>query len=165
MPRGGVGSAVVQLAKARKAGVIGITSQSKSNNVLNLGADRVLLREDRLVQTLGAGSIDVVIDLVGGKWWPELLDVLKTGGRYAVAGAIGGPLVELDIRTLCLKDLSLFGCTVLGKGVFSNLVRRIEHGDIVPVVDKIFPLGEIAEAQKYFETKQHTGKIVLVTDG
>ena len=158
---GGVGSALVQLAKARKAKVIGITSQSKSNNVLNLGADNVLLREDSLVQTLGTNSIDVVIDLVGGKQWPELLDVLKSGGRYAVAGAIGGPLVELDIRTLYLKDLSLFGCTVLEKGVFANLVRSIEQDDIVPAVDKTFPLDQIAEAQKYFVTKQHTGKIVL----
>jgi NADPH:quinone reductase-like Zn-dependent oxidoreductase len=89
------------------------------------------------------------------------LDVLKPGGRYAVAGAIGGPLVELDIRTLYLKDLSLFGCTVLEKGVFANLVRCIEQDDIVPVVDKTFPLDQITEAQKYFVTKQHTGKIVL----
>ena len=158
---GGVGSAAVQLAKARKAKVIGITSQSKSNNVLNLGADNVLLREDSLVQILGTSSIDVVIDLVGGKQWPEFLDVLKSGGRYAVAGAIGGSLVELDIRTLYLKDLSLLGCTVLEKGVFAHLVKRIEQDDIVPVVDKTFPLDQIAEAQKYFETKQHTGKIVL----
>ena len=158
---GGVGSAVVQLAKARKAKVIGITSQSKTKNVLNLGADNVLLREGSVVQTLGNSSIDVVIDLVAGKQWPELLDVLKSGGRYAVAGAIGGPLVELDIRTLYLKDLSLFGCTVLEKEVFASLVRRIEQDDIVPVVAKTFPLDQIAEAQKYFLTKQHTGKIVL----
>jgi NADPH:quinone reductase-like Zn-dependent oxidoreductase len=158
---GGVGSAAVQLVKARKARVIGITSQAKSNNVLNLGADNVLLREDSVVQILGTSSIDVVIDLVGGKHWPELLDVLKPGGRYAVAGAIAGPLVELDIRNLYLKDLSLFGCTVLEKEVFSNLVSRIEQNDIVPVVAKTFPLDQIAEAQKYFVTKQHTGKIVL----
>ena len=158
---GGVGSALIQLAKARKAKVIGITSQFKSNNVLNLGAENILLREDSLVQTLGTNSIDVVIDLVGGEKWPELLDILNSGGRYAVAGAIGGPLVKLDIRTLYLKDLSLFGCTVLEKGVFANLVKRIEQEDIVPVVDKTFPLDQIAEAQKYFVTKQHTGKIVL----
>jgi NADPH:quinone reductase-like Zn-dependent oxidoreductase len=158
---GGVGSAAVQLAKARKARVIGITSQSKTNNVLNLGADNVLLREDSVVQTLGTSSVDVVIDLVAGKQWPELLDVLKSGGRYAVAGAIGGPLVKFDIRTLYLKDLSFFGCTVLEKEVFANLVRCIEQDEIVPVVARTFSLDQIAEAQKYFETKQHTGKVVL----
>ena len=82
-------------------------------------------------------------------------------GRYAVAGAIGGPFVELDVRTLYLKDLSLFGCTVLGKEVFASLVRHIEQGDIIPVIAGTFPLEQIAQAQKYFLTKQHTGKIVL----
>jgi len=163
---GGVGSAAVQLAKARGAKVVGITSPSKSDKVLSLGADKILLREDSVVQTLGSSSIDVVIDIVAGEQWPELLEVLKPSGRYAVAGAIGGPIVELDVRTLYLKDLSLFGCTVLEKEVFSYLIKRIEQNDIAPVVAKTFPLGQIAEAQKYFVTKKHTGKIVLtLTDG
>jgi NADPH:quinone reductase-like Zn-dependent oxidoreductase len=70
---------------------------------------KTLDRGNDLVAELGANSIDVVIDLVAGPKWPSLLDVLRPGGRYAVAGAIGGPLVELDIRTLYLKDLSFFG--------------------------------------------------------
>ncbi len=158
---GGVGSATVQLAKARGAKVVGITSPAKSDKVLRLGADTILLREDSVVQTLGSKSVDVVIDIVAGEQWPELLDVLRDSGRYAVAGAIGGPLVELDVRTLYLKDLSLFGCTVLEKEVFSNLIMRIEQNDIAPVVAKTFPLTQIAAAQKYFVDKHHTGKIVL----
>jgi NADPH:quinone reductase-like Zn-dependent oxidoreductase len=163
---GGVGSAAVQLAKSRGAKVFGITSPSKTDKVISLGADKILLREDSVVQALGNNSIDVVIDLVGGERWPELLEVLKPSGRYAVAGAIGGPLVKLDVRTLYLKDLSLFGCTVLAKKVFSTLIKRIEQNDITPVVAKTFPLRQIAEAQKDFVTKKHTGKIVLtLTDG
>jgi NADPH:quinone reductase-like Zn-dependent oxidoreductase len=158
---GGVGSAAVQLAKDRGAKVFGITSPSKTDKVISLGADKILLRGDSIVQALGNNSIDVAIDLVGGERWSELLDVLKPSGRYAVAGAIGGPLVKLDLRTLYLKDLSLFGCTVLAKEVFSNLIKRIEQNDIAPVVAKTFPLRQIAEAQKYFATKNHTGKIVL----
>jgi len=158
---GGVGSATVQLAKARGAKVIGITSPSKTDKVISLGADKILLRKDSVVKSLGSNSIDAVIDIVAGEQWPELLDVLKPSGRYAVAGAIGGPLVELDVRTLYLKDLSLFGCTVLAKEVFSNLIKRIEQNDITPVVAKTFTLGQIADAQKYFVTKKHTGKIVL----
>jgi len=158
---GGVGSAAVQIAKARGAKVVGITSPSKTDKVISLGADKILLREDSVVKILGSNSLDVVIDLVAGEHWAELLDVLKPSGRYAVAGAIGGPLVELDVRTLYLKDLSLFGCTVLAKEVFSNLIKRIEQNDITPVVAKTFPLGQIADAQKYFVTKKHTGKIVL----
>ena len=89
------------------------------------------------------------------------LDVLRPGGRYAVAGAIAGPMVELDVRTLYLKDLSLFGCTVLEPEVFGNLIQHIESGAIKPLVAQIFALEEIREAQSLFLKKQHVGKIVL----
>lgn len=158
---GGVGSAVIQLAKARGAQVLAITSPSKAEKILNLGADRTLARNANLVQALGKSGVDVVIDLVAGKQWPDLLDVLKPFGRYAVAGAIAGPLVELDVRTLYLKDLSLFGCTVLNEAVFPNLIKRIETGDVSPVVANTFSLPQIHEAQKQFETKQHIGKLVI----
>jgi NADPH:quinone reductase-like Zn-dependent oxidoreductase len=129
--------------------------------VLSLGAEQVLMRSDSVVQMLGKGSVDVIIDVVAGKQWPDLLDVLKPFGRYTVAGAIGGPHVKLDIRTLYLKDLSLFGCTILDEGVFDNLIKRIESNDIVPVVARTFFLTQIADAQSYFETKQHIGKLVI----
>lgn len=158
---GGVGSAAVQLAKARGAKVIGVSATSKSDSLIKLGADQTISRNDSLVQALGRNSIDVVIDLVAGKQWSELLEVLKPFGRYAVAGAIGGPHVNLDVRTLYLKDLSLFGCTVLDEGVFGNLIKRIEANDIVPVVAKTFLLEQLTEAQNYFETKGFTGKLVL----
>ena len=158
---GGVGSAVIQLARVRGASVIALTSPAKSADIIDLGASRTLSRDESIVEALGGSSVDVVIDLVAGKQWPELLDVLRPGGRYAVAGAIGGPLVELDVRTLYLKDLSLFGCTVLEPEVFANLVRHIESGGIRPIVAHTFPLERIVEAQEAFLSKQHVGKIVL----
>lgn len=161
---GGVGSASIQLAKARGAIVIGITSPAKAEKVLNIGADEVLMRNDSVVGKLGENSIDVVVDLVGGKQWPELLDVLKPFGRYAVAGAIGDPHVKLDIRTLYLKDLSLFGCTVLEEGVFSNLIKHIESRSISPLVSATYPLEDIVKAQQSFLDKKHIGKIVLKID-
>ena len=161
---GGVGSAAVQLARARGAQVIAVTSPAKADDVRRLGAGQTLTREDSVVEKLGKDSVDVVIDLVGGAQWPELLDALRPGGRYAVSGAIGGHMVELDIRTLYLKDLSLFGCTVLEPRVFTNLITAIEDGDVVPVVAKTFPLEQIAAAQTEFMSKKHTGKIVLTVD-
>ncbi|MBT4638009.1 MAG: zinc-binding dehydrogenase [Deltaproteobacteria bacterium] len=158
---GGVGSAAIQLAKARGAKVIAITSSSKSADVLSLGADRTLSRTENVIQTLGKNSIDVVIDLVAGKQWPDHLEVLKPFGRYATAGAIAGPLVELDVRTLYLKDLSLFGCTVLGEEVFGNLIKRIEAAEINSIVANTFALSQIAEAQQQFELKKHVGKLVI----
>ena len=158
---GGVGSAAIQLARARGARVIGVTSPSKSKRIMSLGAELTLARDDSIVQALGKNSVDVVIDLVAGERWPDLLEVLKPFGRYAVAGAIGGPLVEMDVRTVYLKDLSLFGCTVLDKGVFSKLVERIEAAEITPIVAHTFSLAQVPEAQKQFETKQHIGKLVI----
>jgi len=161
---GGVGSAAVQLAKVRDAEVIAVTSGAKSKDVLRLGAERTLAREEDIVDALGQESIDVVIDLVAGKKWPSLLDVLRSGGRYAVAGAIGGPIVELDVRTLYLKDLSLFGCTILEREVFTNLIKHVERGRIAPVVAETYPLEQISDAQMAFLSKKHVGKIVLTLD-
>ncbi|KZM50511.1 alcohol dehydrogenase family protein [Labrenzia sp. OB1] len=158
---GGVGSAAVQLAKARGAKVIAVTGAAKADAIRQLGAAKTIGRNEDPVRELGPDSIDVVIDLVAGPGWPALLDVLRPGGRYAVAGAIAGPLVELDVRTLYLKDLSFFGCTVLEPDVFGNLVGRIERGDIGPLVAATFPLEEIARAQEAFGQKNHIGKIVL----
>ena len=158
---GGVGSAAIQLARARGARVTAVTSPAKSDAILGLGAERTLARDDSVVESLGRDSVDVVIDLVAGRQWPEFLDVLRPGGRYAVAGAIGGAFVELDVRTLYLKDLSLFGCTVLEPDVFSNLIDHIEHGRIAPVVAETFPLEQIVDAQTVFLSKAHIGKIVL----
>jgi NADPH:quinone reductase-like Zn-dependent oxidoreductase len=158
---GGVGSAAVQLAVRRGARVIALASPAKAAEVAALGAARVLPRQADLPAVLGPESVDVVIDVVGGAGFAPLLQVLRRGGRYAVAGAIAGPLVELDLRTLYLKDLRLLGCTVLGAGVFADLVGIIERGEIRPLVAACYPLAQIALAQQALLDRQHTGKIVL----
>lgn len=158
---GGVGSAAIQLAKARNAYVIAMTSANKAQQLSDIGADKTVSRDADLVAELGENSIDVVIDLVAGNAFSTLLALLKPFGRYAVSGAIGGALVELDVRTLYLKDLRLIGCTVLGDEVFANLVRYIEQGAICPLVAATFPLSEMVKAQQQFEQKTHVGKIVL----
>lgn len=161
---GGVGSAAVQLAKARGAKIIGVTSKAKAEKVLKIGVDKVIMRDESIVQKLGENSVDVVIDLVAGKQWPDLIDVIKPSGRYAVAGAIGDPHVKLDIRTLYLKDLTFFGCTVLGENVFSNLIKHIENKSISPLVSATYPLEDIVKAQQSFLDKNHIGKIILKID-
>ena len=158
---GGVGSAAVQLAKARGARVIAVTSPSKAEDLRALGADQIVDRNADLIASVGAETIDVVLDLVAGDGFPPLLDVLRRKGRYAVAGAVGGPIVDLDVRTLYLKDLQFYGCTVLEPQVFAQLIKRIEDGDIAPVVGAEFPLRDIHAAQAAFAEKAYTGKIVL----
>ncbi len=159
---GGVGSAAVQLARRRGAKVTAVASKSKAGDVIAAGAARIIARGDDLLEALGRESVDVVIDVVAGAQWPQLLEILKRGGRYATAGAIAGPIVELDLRTLYLKDLSLFGCTVLAPAVFPNLLGYIENDEIRPLVSKTYPLKQIAAAQSDFLAKKFTGKLVLI---
>lgn len=158
---GGVGSAAVQLAKRRGSRVIALAAPAKHDELSALGADVLLQRDSDLASILGRKSVDVVIDVVGGPMWSQLLSVLRPGGRYATSGAIAGPLVELDLRVLYLNDLTLFGCTVLDPEVFGDLVGHIERGEIRPLVAATFPLHEIVAAQRLFLSKQHVGKIVL----
>jgi NADPH:quinone reductase-like Zn-dependent oxidoreductase len=159
---GGVGSAAVQLARRRGATIVAVAGAAKAASVAALGAQHVIEREADPVQVLGSESVDVVIDIAGGAGFEARLAVLRRGGRYATAGAIAGPLVELDLRTLYLKDLTLYGATVLGADVFVSLVRYIEAGEIRPLVAAVLPLREIEAAQRQFLAKAHTGKIILV---
>jgi NADPH:quinone reductase-like Zn-dependent oxidoreductase len=159
---GGVGLAAVQLAKRRGATVTAVCSATKAADVTAQGADRTVDRDADLVGTLGRGRVDVVIDLVGGSRFAELLDLLPPGGRYAVAGAIGGPVTEIDLRTLYLKDLSLLGCTFQEDEVFENLVGYVERGEVQPVVSRTYRLDEITRAQEDFLRKDHIGKLILI---
>ena len=159
---GGVGSAVVQLAKVRGATVTAIVGKSKMDEVLGIGADFVVDRDSDLVSELGEERFDVVIDNVGGPHFEGALNTLKRGGRYASSGAIGGPLVNLDLRTMYLKDLTLIGCTAWDEPVFPQLVSYIESNRIKPLVAKTFPLVDIAHAQQEFLEKKHVGKFVLI---
>jgi NADPH:quinone reductase-like Zn-dependent oxidoreductase len=159
---GGVGSAAVQLAKRRGAEVIAIAGAAKSAAVKAIGADRVVERGADLVETIGERTADVVIDIVGGDSFGEVVALLREGGRYATSGAIGGPIVSLDLRTLYLRDLTLIGATAWDEPVFGNLVSYIERGEIRPLLAKTFPLTRMAEAQQEFLGKTHVGKFVLI---
>ena len=159
---GGVGSAAIMLAKRRGARVVAVASEAKARMVQEIGTDEVIHREDKLIDSIDNESIDVVIDLVAGESWGELLEVLKKGGRYAASGAIAGPIVELDVRTLYLKDLVLIGCTFQDRKVFQNLIGYIERNEIKPLVSKTYPLRDIVNAQKDFVSKKYVGKLVLL---
>ncbi len=159
---GGVGSAAVQLAKRRGAEIVAIAGKTKVDSMKSIGAHTVISRGTSIIDAIGPNSVDLVVDLVAGPQWPELLDVLKIGGQYACAGAIAGPMVELDVRTLYLKDLTLIGCTFQEDVVFENLIKYIEQGEIRPLVAKTYPLEDIVEAQSDFLAKKFVGKLVLV---
>ncbi len=162
---GGVGSAAVQLAKRRGASVTAVAGRDKHAAVRAIGADRLLDRNEAPAAALGKESVDAVVDCVVGEGFAGLLDVLRRGGRYVTSGAIAGPIVSLDMRTLYLKDLRLIGGTAWDEPVFPNLIRYIECGEIRPLVAATYPLEQIADAQRDFLTKKHVGKIVLTPPG
>lgn len=159
---GGVGSAAVQLAKRRGATVIAIAGKAKLEKLREIGADKVISRDEDVVEILGEKSVNVVIDNVAGPSFGKMLKVLKRGGRFVSSGAIAGPLVELDMRDFYLKDLTLIGCTAWDEPVFPNLISYIEKGEIKPLLAKTFPLEKIVEAQIEFSQKKHVGKFVLI---
>ena len=158
---GGVGSASIQLAKIRNAKISVISEIEKFNDLKLLGANSTFTRSQ--LNHIQDNSVDVVIDLVGGNYTNQLINKLKYFGRYATAGAVSGPIANIDIRTVYLKDLSLYGCTVLRSNVFPNLISYIEKNEIQPLVKKTFSLDNIVEAQRYFLNKKFVGKIVLTT--
>lgn len=160
---GGVGGALVQLAKRRGARVIAMASEAKHPEVAELGPDRILPRTpDNLRAALGDERITVVADVVGGPYWPTLIAILERGGRYTCSGAIAGPMVELDLRTFYLRDLTFTGSTVIAPEVMPNLIRYIERGEIKPALAATYPLEQLREAQAAFIAKEHTGNIVVV---
>ncbi|WP_253762690.1 alcohol dehydrogenase family protein [Ruegeria sp. HKCCD4884] len=160
---GGVGGALVQLAKRRGARVIAMASEAKHADVARLGPDVILPRGPKdLRDALGDEKITVVADVVGGSYWPNLIDILERGGRYTCSGAIAGPMVEFDLRTFYLRDLTFTGSTVIDPQVMRNLVGYIEAGEIKPALAATYPLEELREAQAAFIAKEHTGNIVVI---
>ncbi|MEL6978821.1 MAG: alcohol dehydrogenase family protein [Pseudomonadota bacterium] len=159
---GGVGGALVQLAKLRGARVVALASEPKHDAVRALGADRVLPRAPADLRAALAGeTVTVVADVVGGPLWPQLIDALARGGRYTCSGAIAGPMVTLDLRTFYLRDLTFTGSTVIDPAVMPRLVGMIEQGAIQPVLAASYPLEQLREAQAAFIAKEHVGAIVV----
>lgn len=163
---GGVGSALIQLAKRRGATVVGLASEAKHKDMAALGADALLGRAPAalgaaLSDAIGRDTVTVVADIVGGPYFTSVLDVLARGGRYTCSGAIAGPIVDLDLRTLYLRDLTFTGSTVIAPHIFTDLVGYIEAGEIKPLLAKTYPLSELRTAQQAFIDKAHIGNIVV----
>jgi len=107
------------------------------------------------------GPFDAVADVVGGSDFGGWLDALQRGGRYVTSGAIAGPIVDLDLRTLYLNDLEMHGATVFPPSVFADLMDIVSSGKITPTVGGTFDLSEIHEAQEAFIAKKHVGALVI----
>ena len=166
---GGVGSGIIQLCRARGAIPYAVTSASKADAIREIGAEDVVLRDEgdlveQVEQVLGGQPVDVVADLVAGPMFNDLLRVLRPEGRYTTAGAIAGPVVQLDLRTMYLKHLELHGSSQGTRAAFRRLVRYIEEGRIRSLLGGLYPLSEFHDAPRAFMSKSFVGNLVVVPD-
>jgi NADPH:quinone reductase-like Zn-dependent oxidoreductase len=166
---GGVGSALVQLAHARGARTVAITSRRKLGDLRSLGAEICIAREEpdlpaAVAKALDGRPVDVVADIVGGSMFADLLRVLRPMGRHVIAGAIAGPMAEVDLRTIYLKHLEIIGASQGTREEFRVVLDHIQSGRVKPLVAAVYPLREMRQAQAYFAGKDFVGKIVIVPD-
>lgn len=165
---GGVGSFAVQIAKAYGATVTGVCSTAKADLVRSLGADHVVdyTRED----IADAGRrYDVVLDTGGARTLRELRKVLTPRGTLVIVGAeTGGRLLGGADRLLRAPLLSLFVRQTLGTLVNSEnatdlvaVTELIESGEVVPAIDRTYPLDEAAAAVQYMTDGHARGKVVV----
>jgi NADPH:quinone reductase-like Zn-dependent oxidoreductase len=156
---GGVGSAAVQITAARGCHVVAYTSPAKADIVARSGADEVVVRGRSRIEDLP--EVDVVLDVVGGEEFPRIFDRLGDGGRLATVGAIAGPVVQLDLRRLYLRQRRIIGSTMHTPEIFTGVAELARTGAVNPRVAATYPLAEIAAAQARFEQKDFVGKLIL----
>ncbi|MFI5523416.1 zinc-binding dehydrogenase [Streptomyces platensis] len=161
---GGVGLALVQIARARGARVLAISSATKIDSVREAGAHEVVDRAQDIAEQLRAAApegIDVALDVVAGELVAEGLPLLREGGRWVVAGALGGYDVTFDVRRLYLHNAQMIGSSMHTPAHFALLMDLARRAEIQPVVAATFPLDQAARAQEELARRGHVGKIVM----
>ena len=163
----GVGIAAIQIAKMFNARVITTAGDDrKIEAARELGADYVINHYQQKIsqevrKITNFEGVDIVLEHVGSATWDESVKSLKAAGTLVTCGATTGPKVELDLRFLFSRQLSLLGSYM---GTMSELHEVLSHvfaGRLKPVIDHIFPLKDIRSAHEYMEKSQMFGKIVL----
>ena len=163
----GVGSAAVQLAKLAGATVIATASTpEKLAKARALGADHLInyAQADFLEEVKKITSrrlVDVVFEHVGASTWDKSIACLPKGGRLVICGATTGHDVKIDLRTLFYKSISLLGSTMGSKAELFRVLELVEQGRLVPVLDRVLPLEQAAEAHGLLTNRQSFGNVVL----
>lgn len=161
---GGVGLALVGLAAARGARVLALASADRSGPVLASGADAVVDRGGDIaaqLEELAPAGLDLVADVVGGSTVARVMPFVRPGGRWVVAGAVSGPVIELDLRRLYLRSIALIGSTMHTPEQFEVLVAAANEQSLEPLVAQTLPLERAQEAHRLFEERSLVGKLVL----
>jgi NADPH:quinone reductase-like Zn-dependent oxidoreductase len=161
---GGVGLALVQIARARGARVLAVSGGPKIDAVREAGAHEVVDRAGDAVEQIRAAApegIDVALDVVAGELVGEGLPLLREGGRWVIAGALGGYDVTFDVRRLYLHNAQVIGSSMHTPAHFDLLMDLARRSEVQPVIASTFPLTQAAEAQEELSRREHVGKIVM----
>jgi putative PIG3 family NAD(P)H quinone oxidoreductase len=178
----GIGTMAIQVARHLGAvPMVTVGSAEKASRCLELGAELAInYRTHDFVEVIAAATdghgVDVVLDIIGAKYLESNLRVLASDGRLVVIGLQGGNKAELNLGRMLSRRLSVFGTTLRSrpahdKGVtvaevVAELWPAVESGAIRPVIDRIVPFGDAAEAHRVLERGETVGKVVLhVSDG
>lgn len=163
----GVGIAAIQIAKLFHCRVITTAGDdTKLARARALGADQGIDHykqkiSEEVRKLTNKQGVDVVVEHVGAATWEESLKSLKTGGTLVTCGATTGPNVEVDLRHLFARQLSLLGSYMGTMGDLHEALSHVFAGRLKPVVDRLFPLSEIRTAHEHLEKSAMFGKIVV----
>jgi NADPH:quinone reductase-like Zn-dependent oxidoreductase len=164
----GVGSAAIQLAKARGARVFATAgSEEKQRLCRELGAEAVVDHRSEgwgkeLKKLTGGKGADLVVEHVGPATWKTSMAVLARNGRLVTCGGTTGATVEIALPHLFIKNQSVLGSTMGPRAAFPEIFAGIAKGTFRPVVDRVLPLSKVREAHELLESRKVVGKIVLV---
>jgi len=163
----GVGMAAIQLAKLFHCRVIATAGgEAKMAKAKALGADHVIdhYKQDIAAEVkafTGKRGVDVVFEHVGAATFAGSTGSLASGGRWVTCGITTGYDVKLDLRPLFTRHQALLGSFMGTLGELHRVLKFVFNGKLKPVVDRVFPLSEIAAAHQYLENKEQFGKVVV----
>ncbi|HYT92686.1 MAG TPA: zinc-binding dehydrogenase [Gemmataceae bacterium] len=163
----GVGTAAIQIAKAAGAHVFAVAgSEDKLRRAEELGADVLLnyntqeIAKEVRART-GKRGADIVFEHVGAAVWEQALKCLGKNGRLVTCGATTGSKVEVDLRFFFTQQHAILGAYMGSRHDLLQAMKLIERRVLRPVVDSVFPLEKLAEAQQRMERRELFGKIVV----
>jgi len=163
----GVGSAAIQVAKVLGARVIATAgNDEKLEKARELGADWTINHHSQDVpaevkRVTNGKKANVVFDHIGQATWEKSMRSMAPGGRLVNCGVTSGGKAEIDIRYIFVRQFSLMGSYMGGRGELLKVLSFFEDGRLKPVVDSVYPLNQAASAQSRMEKSEHFGKIVL----
>lgn len=163
----GVGSAAIQIAKAAGAEVLAVSStDEKLARAKEQGADHLIngrkeVISGRVHEITGGRGVEVVFEHVGPATWEQSIKSMAPYGRLVTCGSTTGPTVQLDMRYVFSRNLSILGSRMGTRADFGKVSEMIGKRKLKPVVGKVFPLTEARRAHEYLERQEQFGKVVL----